>query len=374
MVLFCIGSGVGVVNTIHPLPPETIMARRKSRKAQSLQPAVMKMTFAYSNPLASMPFIGYIDLGKAASQLNRRFYRQGLNWAVANVKVTTAPADSTSIGSTTYVSTLPHTWIVSNAWEKTYRTWRRQQDEALEESGSRDKSARYRDFKIAMESLHVIGSELDPVSMGRPRAPAPGHVGLQIGSAVDAPENWESSLIVIPNDPAAGGATSEYELHMLGGDAAATPPHKPTSSKGMIKAYALSRNIPQSPDPATAGGFPQTSQSFLHQMFDVGEDSDDVTDNAQFRNDELPYNQVAYPGGDLSAFAQVECQGFKLNTSTIGVNTMNTGPFTAPCGLIKVVCDGVNVAEELSDNPILIEVTLVPGPARGYLTEPMGDM
>jgi hypothetical protein len=353
------------------------MAKRKyNQKARALQPAVMKMGFTSSNTVTghtAMPFEGYIDLSKAASQLNRRFYRQGLNWAVANVKVTTNAATVTGVGSTTYVSTLPHTWIVSNAWEKCYRTWKRQQDEAMDESGSFQQTARYRDFKISMEEDHVIGAELNPVSIGFPRSINPAHVGLQVGQAINPPEQWMSSRIVIPNDPANGGATTEYEMHMLGHDAPAALPTRTTPTKAMIKAYSLSRNMPQSPDPATFAGFPQTSHSFLHQMFDVGDDSSEVTDNAQDRNAELPYSQVHYPGGDVANFSEVECQGFKLNTSTVGVNTLNTGPFSAPCGLIKIVVDGIDVDPLVSDNAILIEVTLVPGPAKGYLTEPMGD-
>jgi len=62
-----------------------------------------------------------IDLSQCASLVNRRFYRQGLNWAVAGFTLhSTAGTGSISI------SRLPQTWVTSQAWEKTMRIWLRQ--------------------------------------------------------------------------------------------------------------------------------------------------------------------------------------------------------------------------------------------------------
>ena len=36
----------------------------------------------------------------------------------------------------------------------------------------------------------------------------------------------------------------------------------------------------------------------MRDMFDVGNDSDKVVENATERNNDLPYPQVDYPGGD----------------------------------------------------------------------------
>jgi len=61
------------------------MARRNSK----IQPAMMTMRFSITVP-PGIAARNYIDLSQSASILNRRFYRQGLNWAVAGFKLVTS--------------------------------------------------------------------------------------------------------------------------------------------------------------------------------------------------------------------------------------------------------------------------------------------
>lgn len=334
------------------------MAKRKfNQKARALQPAVMKLHFVVP---ADEDSINYISISHCVSRLNRRFYRQGLNWAVANVKVTQQPGSTSPGGSTSYVNTIPHTWTVANAWMKSYSLWKKQQDEALENSDSLDMAARFRDFKISMEDTHTVGTDLSPVNLGPGRIVGPFQTGIISSGAVAASEDWLSSQIVIPND-GAPGVTNEYLLHMVGPDAA--------GSKSMIQGYAESRNLPTSPDPTSMPG--GVDESWMQQMFDVGDDSSDVTNNAQFRNNDLPYDQTDYPGGETN-FVQLETQGCNWNQSTVGINTYKTGAFTAPCGLIRVdFLDQLPVPGSTGVN--LITVDLVPGSHRGYLAETMEE-
>ena len=60
------------------------MAKRNYRKSsKKIQPAVMTMQFNLTNNKDATYAFDTIDLSKCASALNRRFYRQGLQWAVA---------------------------------------------------------------------------------------------------------------------------------------------------------------------------------------------------------------------------------------------------------------------------------------------------
>ena len=88
------------------------MARRRKSK---IQPAVQTMVFRFD--VDSGQQMNFIDLSQCASILNRRFYRQGLNWAVSGFKVLTQQEGEISIQK------LPNTWIMSNAWEKSFRAW-----------------------------------------------------------------------------------------------------------------------------------------------------------------------------------------------------------------------------------------------------------
>ena len=143
---------------------------RKSSRGGKIQPAAMTMTFATPDTVGGRY---YIDLSQAASLANRRFYRQGINWAVAGIKVISARAGTLSVGK------LPNSWIMSNSWEKSFRAWQRMNNEALAENES--VRPKFLDFKIYADAQHHavgFGANLMPVSY--------------TGSAA-VPGEWESS-------------------------------------------------------------------------------------------------------------------------------------------------------------------------------------
>ena len=124
------------------------MARRKSTRGSKIQPAAM--TLAFTIPAVSGA--SYIDLSQVASLVNRRFYRQGINWAVAGFKVLTG----SNLTGSFKISKLPNTWVMSNAWEKSFRAWQRMNNEALDETPS--VRPKFLDFKIyANEQHHAQG-------------------------------------------------------------------------------------------------------------------------------------------------------------------------------------------------------------------------
>jgi len=317
------------------------MARRASNK---IQPATMTITLASPSVTGGQTGRSYIDLSQCLSLANRRFYRQGLNWAVAGFKVSSLQPGTVSIGK------LPNTWVVSNAWEKAMRTWLKQQNDAIEEAGLESGVAAFRDFKIHADATHVnagFSANLLPFDIA--------------GNAYAAGE-WDASLVVVPNAGGVAGNTQEYYLNMVGDDDPA-----PVQSKGIIKAYAESRGVPQSPDPVT---LPGAEDSLFVQMFDKGMEQEDVVDNAIDRNDNLPYPQLDYPGGDTQApsleyhdFVTV----FETNaTNGVGIQRLKGGNF--PCGLIAVDWSPVSSAN------VVIQIDLVPGHHRGYLAESMVEM
>jgi len=340
------------------------MARRSFKnKTRSLPPAVMRINYRIPANATAV----YADLFQSLSQVNRRFMRQGYNLAIANVRITTLAAALPTAPVTAYVNSLPHTWSTANSWVKAFSAWKRQQDEAIEDSGSESSVSAFRDFKIHADSDHVatgFSNNLQPWTLG------PGVTGVMTGGLITTSnvlpsEDWDSSQIVIPNAAADASGTVnqpvEYELHMVGASTA--------SSRGLIEGYQASRSYPQSPDPVTPviGAW----DNWMGNMFDVGGDHSDVVDNATDRNDELPYDQTEYPGGPAN-FVELECQGYVNNMSTVGVTTFNTGPFTAPCGLLRFDFNG-QTTEHTAGAYNIVTVELVPGKHRGYLAETMEE-
>ena len=142
------------------------MARTKSNK---IQPAEMTLSVSTSSVAAGATGEFTIDLSQCASLLNRRFYRQGLNWAVAGFKIVTGAGVSGNIS----VSKLQNTWVTSNAWEKAFRAWNKQQMDAIEEAGAESAVARFRDFKVHADVTHVnsgFAANLLPLDGQRPVA------------------------------------------------------------------------------------------------------------------------------------------------------------------------------------------------------------
>ena len=121
------------------------MARRKARMPQGkkIQPAVKTLAFNFTNGSND-----FIDLSQCASLVNRRFYRQGLNWAVSGFTLITTPSSSGNV----VFSKIPDTWVASNSWEKSMRSWMKMNNDALSETES--VRPRFLDFKVYMDQAH----------------------------------------------------------------------------------------------------------------------------------------------------------------------------------------------------------------------------
>lgn len=247
-----------------------------------------------------------IDLSQCASILNRRFYRQGLNWAVAGFRIgyNGTLADSVP-GFSVGIYQAPQSWVVSGAWKKSMEMWRKQQNEALAESGSLDQKSRYADFKVYLDTMHAqrgFADNLIPVTPG-------GFTPVGVNQPFPAGE-WEYSQIVIPVSGGGGGA-SEHYLKLLGEDGV------PVNHMSCIDGYQKGRAVPFSPDPAIPN---PADDSWMNEMFDDGNTFSAVVDNAVDKNNDLPYDQDNYPYGDFGSIeftAQLHRQVNFTNT-TIG--------------------------------------------------------
>ena len=316
------------------------------------------LTFNIPLPAVTTNRTKYIDLSQIASILNRRFYRQGLQWAVQGFTLHTV-AGTGSMD----ISRIPSTWTSANGWMKAMSAWNKQQMDAIEEAGAESAVARFRDFKVFADERHVsngFAANLMPgVKDANPLAP---------GWQVAIPGEWEPSKIVVPNlvDTGSGALVDpvEYLLHMTGIN------NNGGTSRGIIEGYADSRSFPQSPDPvAPAIG---SSQNWLRQMFDVGNDNVPITTNATERNDELPYRQVEYPGGEIQLPGMDFHDTINITSTTVsGKSSAKGGIF--PCGLIKIKYDSSLGASGTVYQSVL-QIHLVPGPQRGYMTETMQEM
>jgi len=361
------------------------MAYRRSRgKARrKIQPSPMVLDFRL--PAVSVASDGpgivpgtseaYLDLSQVVSLVSRRFYRQGLLWAVAGIKFTSQSTtggvhyDSAPVGSVE-ISKLPETWVMSNSWEKGFRAWQKMNDEALEESES--VRPKFLDFKIyADDGHHDAGftANLMPTS-AKPITAVPGE--------------WISSEMQIPTGTAGThGQTASREIIAVGGNYPGLSTATGLDAVSLIEGYAASRALPNIRDPNTptdaddVDGF--NPDNWLAATFNEGtRQAEQVLDDMLASNNQAPYpfendgihTDTMYPNG-ANQLSGLQVHDFELITgSTIGGTTrLSGGAF--PCGLMKISAANYNPTHELS---LRMQITLVPGPHRGYMAGPMQEM
>ncbi len=320
-----------------------------------MQPAVMNLSFT-----ATGSGTNYIDLSRAASIVNRRFYRQGINWSVAGFTITTA--GNTSPGVVT-ICKAPTTWVTYNAWVKSKAMWDRMNDQILDSEPGLE--GRYADFKVSLTDGMSYASAQTGTN------PANGEILMPTNCGYDLPQTngmeWNYSSIQVPND---GGALppTENRLHIVGADNVGVG----TESRGLIHGYGLSRARPvNTGEPSLPG-----DGGWMTELFDLADNLEEIRDDIAGDNDRAPYptgdsNSVLefYPGGATN-MPDTEVVGYasfgSSATQSVFQRSIKGGMF--PCGLIEIKSD--------LNGPSFYDIIvhLVPGHHRGYLCEPMEDV
>jgi hypothetical protein len=345
------------------------MAYKKSRKMQrsnKIEPSVQTLSFIMSPASPGINALDYIDLSQVASLVNRRFYRQGLNWAVAGFKFLRPAGYEGSVR----VCKLPNTWVLANAWEKGMRTWTRMNYEALAEAPSI--RPRFLDFKVFADADHHaagFAANLLPISS-------------DIGTlGVYAPGEWESSKFVIPDTTSAVGGIQNREIVAVGSN---YPPAGASNlgAVSLIEGYAASRGLPNVLDPNTpddaASADGPNPENWMSAVFNEGTQQDEqvigdmITENNlapyPFENDGTNLDTM-YPGGaNQGVGLQIHDLEYITPTTIGGTTRLKGGNF--PCGLIQIESSNTGLAE-LS---LVLQIDLIPGSHRGYLCEPMTEM
>ena len=337
------------------------MARRSSRRGAKIQPAVKTLNFSFD-----ANSINYVDLSQCASLVNRRFYRQGLNWAVAGFTFFT-----NGVG-TIGISKIPDTWIATNSWHKGYATWMKMNNEALAEVPS--VRPKFLDFKVYLDQYHHAAG------VGANLLPTTGDWDGVLHSGEYALGEWEMSKYSIPTSDQPG-LGFEREVIWTGLNYPGAAPASNLNAVSLIEGYAASRGLPNIADPNAPDDASDidgdTPANWLAATFNEGIDQhsavieDMIDENNQapypFENDGVNADTM-YPGGANQApGAAIHTMAFITATTVGGKTTISGTNFQG--GLIRLdsVLDGASGDQ-------LMQIHLVPGPARGYMTQPMQDV
>lgn len=264
----------------------------------------------------------YIDVAKCMSMVNRKLYRQQGLWQVLGVTfyadiVETATADRVGLPYTVSMSGAPRTWVTRNSLVKAFHAWLDQQNHALEATGARDIKPRWQDFKVYLNDNHRVVGDITPIS---------GH--MFGGDDVFQLGEWVYSKIVWEDVDGAGLVVEhEPELGIMGAN-------NLPQTVALIDQYGDSRGLPQAPDPLTPTLIADNIYVQSHDA--LAEQVEEIVANMRTDNNEPPYQQVNYPGGDGNGLEPV-LYGFVANSTgaTNGRKTVMNG-FAAPNGLLEV--------------------------------------
>jgi len=303
-----------------------------------MQPAQTVLTYEVTDGTS------YIDIAEGLSQVNRRAYRQGMEYAVGKVSFGYAanPQSILNVGLNCF--TAGNTWVVHNAWKKAYAHWIAQQRRARRLIGQSAKPT-WEDFKVYLDDAHRAGTSLGVLA---------GDAGA-VGTG-----EWDYSRLIWEADDA---SIDEVYLHLIGGDVS-------TTDWGLILGYQQSRATVQPEDPDLPAEYSINMYTHLAQDQDAA--VDEVAQNMEDENDEPPYDQDDYPGSDTNSDSPW-LQDFAFASTSVPVGVVPG--FVAQCGLIKFKLEAHNTINGgLETAPTtLVQVHIVPGGYKGVAALPMGQ-
>lgn len=295
----------------------------------------------------------YIDIAKALSAVNRRFYRQGLYYYVSNVTI------HNSSNAWVSIHTLPDTYMTKNAWVRVYRAWQKMQGLAQLAGGPQSVPGKYRDFKVAMTGAHAFGSTLDvDYGMISPN-PISCDEWSQSRFTTDDPENVTN----FDHQP------DQFYVHMVG-------PHNGSDNNwvsiGALQSYGTTRREIHGSDAdvdlGTGGSDPTAFNDPISSLFDAGDSHDEILADLAMENDEVPYDHDRMVGeaNDDDCVVVAQCAtGGASGSSTVG----RAGGFCAPLGLVKVVVDESPNDGSNTIGDIEVNFEVVPGTYHGVYAE-----
>ena len=292
-------------------------ANLPAKKYKKTNPTCLRLSFE-----ASGGGTKFIDIGKALSAINRKFYRAGVYYYVNSVEVYN---DEQAVVD---LHTLPDTWVTKNAWNRGFQLFQRMNsmtDSPISNVGR----PKYHDFKVYMSDAHRQAGSLNPALYSTDGT---------YTTDETLPDDWAYSKFVSadsdgdvdPQNPQQlVQEADDFYVHMLG-------PHVGTSdnwtSIGLIRSYADTRPQPQQfGDPAIPAGAPTDP---LVNVFDFSteEQMNDIMANLESDNDRTPYNHDGYVGTQTDNMYHVARIGTEVGLGRVG----RASGFCAPFGLICI--------------------------------------
>ncbi|MDG1950880.1 MAG: hypothetical protein P8J32_08775, partial [bacterium] len=289
----------------------------------------------------------YIDLAHLLSQMNRRLYRQGMLYHVANISIHDSQGDAR-----VKFSTAPNTWATHTAWNTAFTNWKKMRALALDATSDSYRVPKWSDFKVYINKEHVIDTDW---------VKALDDEQNQVGSG-----EWDYSDISFWKS---GNQYDNFAIGLMGNHQFSSITNEATafdsSYGGYISCLEGLQEIWNAP--VSNGTDPSFDDSvFAGMSMFNGPVIEDVLLEIEKEGDNPPYSTYFVgsndnPTADVGAFPVREC-----HIASTYQPMARVGGFPVPCGLLQVE------TESGDDNTIGLLIEMAAGPYKGVLAENMG--
>jgi hypothetical protein len=280
----------------------------------------------------------YVDLARHLSAMNRRLYRQGMQYHVANIAVHDSQGDA-------YVKfcTLPNTWTTMAAWRRGFKLWKEQRADV--QSNGLSLSGKWSDFKVLFNDDH------------RDDVDVPVFKDIENDSL--AYGEWDYSRYVIQDDD--GNGENDFLITMMGANNGSIAGGAGTSASlltALEDAMGVVPDDPIVPDTANSGLFGLLAGGLGGQTV-----SNDLIQLMEDDNDSPPYSATLVPGARTNCDNGWEVREIHLGAGGAAPSGM-VGGFEVPLGLLQI-----ETKSSTTNNTIGIVIELVPGKYKGVQAE-----
>jgi hypothetical protein len=282
-------------------------ANLPAKKYSKTSPTITRLSFECTGGATK-----FIDIGKALSAVNRKFFRAGVYYYVNSVEIYN---DATGVVD---LHTLPDNWVTKNAWNRGFALF--QKMNSMVDDISAVGRPKYHDFKVFMNALHQQTGSLSPALHG-----------INTASTNVVSDEWTYSQFVSADDDQDGTANAdEFYAHMLGSHQGSS---NNWTSIGLIKSYGDSRQLPQAQTPVIASGNVAEADPLVN-IFDFSseEQMNDIIERLDDDNDQTPYDADFYVGEHDNHMQHAARIGTEVGVGRVG----RASGFCAPFGLICV--------------------------------------
>ena len=331
----------------------------KRKSNSKFTPAERFLRFQIQHPENTQEASHFIDIAKELSKINRRLYRQGMVYRIANISITSRD----TVNGLVSFSTASETWVTRNAWNRGFNMWNKMNERVLELQPGR--KSPYHDYKVYLTNGHrtALAQQL------------PGALDNENNAIEDG--EWAYSLY---NSPDGTTSADSFSATLLGDHVSSGSPPNYTSVS-LVRSYGEARATVANDIPMMDS---DGDDDPLLNLFDDGTVVDEIATNLDNFGDRPPYSIGTeasvgnrYVGSQLNAPEPIvrrlvsigsTDQLAGVDTAGVSAPTVMVPGFDAICGLIEIETQSrtrnkLNLRQDNDTFDVIIE--LAPGNYKG---------